>query len=320
MSWTDPNSDEEGHELERNTGPFGTFEKIADLEPNVENYTDTGLNPSTQYCYRVRAFRTKKGKKGGTQYTDYSNTDCATTDAGTPPPAPGQPQNLMATTISSSQIDLTWDDLPDEDEYRIEYCESPSTSQDCSNFGPLATNPANDTDYSDTGLSADTRYCYQVIASNAGGDSPPSAPDCATTDPPPPPGQCDDNGVHDPQNDPGDYGITATQATFNNTWLGVRGNDPATCGIKAWFFGLDTGVDSDHPDLNVTETVDFTGTNGTGEDDHGHGSHTAGTAAAIDGGPAGGIVGMAPGAAIHGFKVCTSGGSCPGSDIIAGVD
>ncbi len=116
------------------------------------------------------------------------------------------------------------------------------------------------------------------------------------------------------------WNITQVNADQNAKWQGVRGNGPE-CAMQAWFFGLDTGVDSDHPDLNVVETQTFlVGDNSGGEDGHGHGTHTAGTAAAIDGGPAGGVVGVAPGAQIHGFKVCTDGGSCPLDAIIAGVD
>jgi subtilisin family serine protease len=86
------------------------------------------------------------------------------------------------------------------------------------------------------------------------------------------------------------------------------------------FFGLDSGVDSDHPDLNVQEILGFIAADpgDDGEDGHGHGTHTAGTVAAIDGN--GGAVGIAPGTQVFGFKVCDDTGSCAIDDIIAGVD
>jgi len=89
---------------------------------------------------------------------------------------------------------------------------------------------------------------------------------------------------------------------------------------------IDTGVDLDHPDLNVVSSTKCSGggpmnkkcTDGAGDDDNGHGSHVAGITAAIDNGV--GIVGVAPGARIHAVKVLDSRGSGYTSWIIAGID
>ncbi|MDQ4065687.1 MAG: S8 family serine peptidase [Actinomycetota bacterium] len=89
---------------------------------------------------------------------------------------------------------------------------------------------------------------------------------------------------------------------------------------------LDTGVDLDHPDLNVVANTGCTGggpfskkcTDGKGDDDNGHGTHVAGIAAAIDNGI--GVVGVAPGARIHSVKVLDARGSGYISWIVAGID
>jgi subtilisin len=80
---------------------------------------------------------------------------------------------------------------------------------------------------------------------------------------------------------------------------------------------VDTGVDLDHPDLNVFRNVNMI-TSANGDDDNGHGTHVAGTIGAKDDGK--GVVGVAPGARIWAVKVLDSQGSGLMSDIIAGVD
>ena len=171
------------------------------------------------------------------------------------------------------------------------------------------------TSYQDTGLPADTEVCYRVRAYNAAGNSDYTATSCSTTTEEPPVGNCTDTGNHDELS--GLWGISQVKAHLNATWQATQ---TAGCEITPWFFGIDTGIDSDHPDLNAQEIMGFLAADPghNGEDGHGHGTHTAGTAAAIDGN--GGAVGMAPGAPVYGFKVCDDGGSCAIDDIIAGVD
>ncbi len=87
---------------------------------------------------------------------------------------------------------------------------------------------------------------------------------------------------------------------------------------------IDTGVDFQHPDLNVVGGVNCTTSilrascKAGGDDDHYHGTHVAGTIGAIDNGI--GVVGVAPGARIWAVKVLNSKGSGYSSWIIAGID
>ena len=79
---------------------------------------------------------------------------------------------------------------------------------------------------------------------------------------------------------------------------------------------LDTGVQTNHPDLTVVRCVGFGYPNCA--DGHGHGTHVAGIAAARDNNI--GAVGSAPGARIWALKVLSDQGRGSFSDILAGIN
>ena len=85
---------------------------------------------------------------------------------------------------------------------------------------------------------------------------------------------------------------------------------------------IDTGVDKNHPDLNVVGGYDCTAASGEegdfGHDGYGHGTHVAGTIAAEDGGI--GVIGVAPGARIWSVKVLNDMGMGSTASVICGID
>lgn len=80
---------------------------------------------------------------------------------------------------------------------------------------------------------------------------------------------------------------------------------------------LDTGILTSHADLQVAGGYDTTGT-GSYNDDNGHGTHVAGTIAALDNTI--GVLGAAPSAQLYAVKVLNSAGSGSYSNIIAGIE
>ena len=82
---------------------------------------------------------------------------------------------------------------------------------------------------------------------------------------------------------------------------------------------LDTGIDLDHPDLNVNVAMsqDFTGI-GTPDDEHGHGSHVGGIVGALNN--LFGVVGVCPGATLISYRVLNASGSGSLSGIVAALD
>jgi subtilisin family serine protease len=133
------------------------------------------------------------------------------------------------------------------------------------------------------------------------------APPCGT----PNGGPCDDPGDGDgDSNQDTPYGITR-----------VNGGVTYSGSNVAWI--IDTGIDLDHPDLNVDASRGFNAfTSGRDakslDDGNGHGSHVAGTVAAIDNSQ--GVIGVAAGATVIPVKVLDSRGSGSYSGVIAGVD
>jgi subtilisin family serine protease len=81
---------------------------------------------------------------------------------------------------------------------------------------------------------------------------------------------------------------------------------------------IDTGIDTDHTDLNVGIHVNPSGAGGGNEDCNGHGTHVAGTVAAIDNTQD--VVGVAPDAPLTAVKVLGCSGSGSTSGVIEGVD
>jgi subtilisin family serine protease len=115
--------------------------------------------------------------------------------------------------------------------------------------------------------------------------------------------ECVDNGGGDPQVTP--YGITRVGGPVDGA------------GLTAWV--IDTGIDLDHPDLNVdvARSAEFV-SESSPEDGNGHGTHVAGTIAAIDNDID--VVGVAAGATVVAVRVLNDAGSGTYSGVIAGVD
>ncbi|MFC1755277.1 fibronectin type III domain-containing protein, partial [Thermoproteota archaeon] len=166
LTWDDNSNNEDGFKIERKI-VGGVYSQIATVGANIENYPNTNLDPDTTYYYRVLAYNSV-GDSG------YSNEASATTND----TAPLAPSSLNATAVSSSQIDLTWDDNSgNESGFKIERKDKSSGDM----FIEIDTVGPDIAQYSDVRLARKTRYRYRVRAYNAGGDSGYSNADGART-------------------------------------------------------------------------------------------------------------------------------------------
>ncbi len=80
---------------------------------------------------------------------------------------------------------------------------------------------------------------------------------------------------------------------------------------------LDTGIDLDHPDLNIVQSVKFA-PGRDADDRYGHGTHVAGIVAALDNDY--GVIGVAPEAWLYNVKVLGDQGQGRLSNIVKGIE
>ena len=124
---------------------------------------------------------------------------------------------------------------------------------------------------------------------------------------------------HNPSAKKGKPGGGGTQPPETVPW-GIARVNGGVSGATGTAWVIDTGIDLDHPDLNVdvSRSVNFARGKNTPDDQNGHGSHVAGTIAAIDNDI--GVIGVAAGATLVSVRVLDANGSGTFADVIAGVD
>ncbi|MCD6020973.1 MAG: hypothetical protein K0R20_683 [Actinomycetia bacterium] len=136
---------------------------VGETTGDVTAYTDRDLEPATTYWYRVSAIT----NSGAAVASDIVS---ATTSVA-PPGAPS-----VVAVAASTTVDLSWADGASETGYRIE-----RSTEDSIGWTVIGTTGMDVTAYTDTALLPETVYNYRVVATNAGGDSPPSAVVSVTT-------------------------------------------------------------------------------------------------------------------------------------------
>jgi Fibronectin type III domain len=138
------------------------------------DYSMLAVDPTDgcTFWYTAEYYSTTNSAGWSTNIGSFKLSNCGA--SGTPPASPSA---LTATTVSSSQIDLSWaDNSTDETSFLIERCEGANCT-----FAQIATAVQNATTYSDTGLAPSTMYRYRVLAAKGTSVSQPSEIATATT-------------------------------------------------------------------------------------------------------------------------------------------
>ncbi len=167
LKWTDASTNEDGFAIKRsedgvNYGDIGT------TPVNVTTYEDLGRTAGRTYYYQVRAYNSA----GSSAPAQTSVTIPGQT--GGPPVAPS---NVVATPVSSTQINISWtDNSTNETGYTVLRRKPGGTT-----YYPVGTLGANVTSFFHKTLTPSTQYCYRVEAFNDSGKANNGSDVCATT-------------------------------------------------------------------------------------------------------------------------------------------
>lgn len=157
--------------LEWNTSNYASYYRLqvstaSDFSTTVvdkNNITGTSyditagtINWKTKYYWRVKAFNSVDVGSAWSSVWDFQTSD----------PTPNPPSNLVATAVSSSQINISWkDNSSNETGFEIE------RRNGLGSYSKIASVDKDVTSYSNTALTADTEYFYRVRAINENGAS-----------------------------------------------------------------------------------------------------------------------------------------------------
>ena len=138
-----------GYELIRRR-PYSRFWGPAYGPGPLTSYRDEGLRAGQSYAYRVRAMFP------GEDFTAWSAEVAATTDPDPPP----IPENLSASGVSSSAIELKWASVERATRYEVQ--RRPDGGGDTAWVVVASVERSPEPVYRDAGLAAGTGYEYRV--------------------------------------------------------------------------------------------------------------------------------------------------------------
>jgi len=130
--------------------PTSSWDAVTTAAAGTTSFLDSGLAAGTAYCYRIYAFSGALNSRTIGQ--------CTTTTLA--PPALGQP-----VVDSTSQITLSWSQVPGNSGYKIERRTGAGAWND------LAVKGADVTGHTDIGLTPGTTYYYRISTNSASGYS-----------------------------------------------------------------------------------------------------------------------------------------------------
>jgi lysophospholipase L1-like esterase/fibronectin type 3 domain-containing protein len=228
LAWNDVIG-ETGFRVERSAGGTNDWTAVGLAARDNWAFVDTGLAGSTTYSYRVVA----TSRNGDSAPSEVVTTTTAA------PPLPAVPTGVTAVAVSSSRIDVAWQDVAGESGYRVQ-----RSVDGVSGWVQVGATGQNVVSFSDTGLAASTTYWYRVVAFNNSGTSAPSAVVSATT-----PAVADTQ----PPSTPTKLKATAAKSKVNLSWTGSTDSGSGVAGYR--IYRSSTGLDGSFTPLTTTTST-----------------------------------------------------------------
>ncbi len=149
LFWNDNSLNEDGYHLERKLGicsAAGSWTPIQTYLPGTLSHIDSTLNIGASYCYRIRTF-TNSGETSRWVEREVTTT------------TPTAPTDLIATVVSTTEVQLSWTDTTSiEEGFVIERC----SGSGCSNFDQIAIVGTDVYTYTDMDVCESGNYTYRV--------------------------------------------------------------------------------------------------------------------------------------------------------------
>lgn len=160
-----------GYHIYRAASAAGPYTRLTASPQAGTSYTDTSVSVGTSYSYMVRTLK-RESTPGGTFENLSVGTPVTLTVRSEASAIPGAPAALAVSQSSTTEARLTWTGTSaDETGFRVERKVNAGGS-----YTPIGTVGANVTNFTDNGVFAHGNvYHYRVVATNAAGDSLPSA-------------------------------------------------------------------------------------------------------------------------------------------------
>ncbi|MDX2305113.1 MAG: fibronectin type III domain-containing protein [Microscillaceae bacterium] len=164
LDWLDNATNEAGFRIDlSNILTNNIFVEVATPGANTQQFIITGLEPNQVYFFRVKAGNIE----GDSPYSNIVEVEMPPRGGNNVPQAP---ENVLAESVSETQINLTWEDAQNNAAiYKIQ-----RSKGDANNFEEVGRLPAGSSTFFDTGLQPEAFYFYRIIAANADGNAPPS--------------------------------------------------------------------------------------------------------------------------------------------------